>query len=92
MQRRVYGSTPLAEATADLDLPVLDRHQLEKLEKIFPPRCIGAQEDPIAAHRYAAVVELVVRLRNAFEAHEPVSQSEQGGDHFNPLDGERART
>ncbi|MER9178945.1 hypothetical protein [Mesorhizobium sp. M0767] len=42
--------------------PRINSDLVDWLEKIFPPRCISAAEDPIMAHRYAAQVELAQRL------------------------------
>lgn len=35
---------------------------VQYLKETFPPRCIGPNEDPIAAHRYAAQVELAEKI------------------------------
>lgn len=41
---------------------------IERLSKIFPPRCIHRGESPEEAHRYAGKVELVEALVSELEA------------------------
>lgn len=43
-------------------LPFFTKDLIAQLVEAFPPRCIQPGEDPIAAHRYAAQVELVEQL------------------------------
>lgn len=49
-------------------LPVLAEDEVAKLEAIFPPRCLRADEDVAGHHRYAGMVELVQALRAALYA------------------------
>lgn len=50
------------------ELPLLDRYQLERLEELYPHRCLGRM-DTVEEHlRYAGMVELVDNLRARFEA------------------------
>jgi len=56
------------------------------LSRLYPPRCIRPDEDPIAAHRYAAKVELVEWLREhhnkqgeQITAEVPIAVDEQTG-------------
>lgn len=48
--------------TDDEGLPPATRDMIAMLAASFPPRCIQPGEDVIAAHRYAAQVELVQQL------------------------------
>lgn len=42
--------------------PALDKRLIDWLRALYPPRCIGADETPERAHRYAGKVELVKQL------------------------------
>lgn len=46
------------------DLPVLSSEAIEKLEQMFPPRCLGRNETAEEHLRYAGKVELVEWFRN----------------------------
>lgn len=51
-------------------LPVLERAQMDRLEELYPPRCL-ARTDTVEDHlRYAGMVELVANLRARRETHE----------------------
>lgn len=68
------------------ELPVLERSQVERLEKLYPPRCIGRMENAEEHLRYAGMVELVANLRVRFE------QTRTDPEEGDPLlDGESAR-
>lgn len=76
----------------ELSLPILDKHQLAKLEAIYKPRCLGLSED-IGLHReYAGMVKLVQALRAASDLR--LASTEDGGDedHFDTSEGERAHS
>ncbi|WP_269929950.1 hypothetical protein [Aminobacter sp. HY435] len=68
------------------ELPVLERQQIERLERLYPPRCLG-RADTVEEHlRYAGMVEFVANLRARFEQ---VRTDPEEGDPI--LDGEPAR-
>lgn len=68
-------------------LPVLDRHHIEQLEKLYAPRCLGRTETAEDHLRYAGAVELVARLRARFEDGQ--GDGAEGGDVL--TDGEDAQ-
>ena len=47
---------------ADEELPTSAYDLIDYLERIYKPRCIGANETESSAHRYAGAVELVGSL------------------------------
>lgn len=66
------------------ELPLLERSQLERLERLFPPRCLGRMDTTEEHLRYAGMVELVENLRARFEAAH--GEDDDGTDPM--LDGE----
>jgi hypothetical protein len=52
------------------DLPVLAAEVVEKLEQMFPPRCLQRNETAEEHLRYAGKVELVEMFRNRLSAYQ----------------------
>ena len=49
-------------------LPITHSGVIEELEALYPARCIGPNETPESAHRYAGKVELIAELRGRHDA------------------------
>jgi hypothetical protein len=49
-------------------LPITLSGVIEELESLYPARCIGPEETPENAHRYAGKVELIAELRGRHDA------------------------
>lgn len=49
-------------------LPLTLLGVIEELESLYPARCIGPEETPENAHRYAGKVELIAELRGRHAA------------------------
>ena len=52
------------------NLPVTSTELIEALDALYPPRCIGPDETPIEAHRYAGKRELIDGLKARLAATE----------------------
>jgi len=69
-------------------LPLLERHHIERLEALFPPRCLGRSENAEEHLRYAGMVELVQNLRIRFDD----KHADAGDEGVDPeTDGENAQ-
>jgi hypothetical protein len=58
-QLQELGLTP-----GDLEFPVSASDLVDLLDRLHPPKCIGPRQDPIDAHRYAAVREMIDLLKD----------------------------
>jgi hypothetical protein len=67
----------LAGPDITADLPVLPAEVIEKLEQMFPPRCLERNETAEEHLRYAGKVELVAMLRNRLNDYQ--QEADLGG-------------
>lgn len=71
---RLPGAPEPVVAPDQPALPTFAVDLILQLDQAHPHRCIGASEDLIAAHRYAAVRELIDALLERVKTGDPMDQ------------------